>query len=121
MKIYPGARDCLCDYIAELSERDAQSCLVTKLQNNAYYPFATCGKYKYIQCGIKKKGLKTYYDNVLQEENTTLRFPSFRQVDGVQKVLPGTPDDQVVGEWEPNTLEDIRSNDNHRCSIIYWR
>jgi len=119
---YPCAGCALIDYIAEPRERDAQGCLGTKLQNNPYYPLATHEEYKYMQCGIKKKGMKTYYDNVLKGQNTPLRFPSFRNGDGVQKLMAKMPDDQTLGEWELHTLEDMRWNDNHQRPIkgCHW-
>jgi hypothetical protein len=64
--------------------------------------------------------MKTYYDNMLKEENTALHFPIFINWDGVQKLVARMPDDQVLREWELHTLEGMRWNDNHQRSIKYW-
>jgi len=119
-EMYPGAGALPIDYIAEPWEHDATCCLEPNIQNDPYYLFAMHEEYKHIQCGNKRQGLKTYYDKVLKEDNTALRFPSFKNRDGIQKFVASMPDDQALGEWELHTLEDMRWNDNHQCSIKYW-
>jgi hypothetical protein len=116
---YPGAGFPLIDHIAAPGERDTQGLLETNLQNNPYYLFATGQEYKYIQCGIKKTGMMTYYDNMLKEENTALRSPKIKNGDGIQKLVGTMPEDQGLGEWELHTLEDMRWHNNHQWPIKY--
>jgi hypothetical protein len=73
MEIYPGRGVPLIDCTAEPSERDAVGGLEIHLQNNHYYPFAMRRKSKSMQCGIKKQGVKTYYDDMLKEKNAALQ------------------------------------------------
>jgi len=117
---YPGAGTPLSDVIAEPWECDAHGCVETNLQSNPYYPFAMREEYISIQCGINMKHMKTYHDNLRNEVNTFLCFPTSINGDGVQKLVASMPDVQALGEWELHTLQDMRWNDNHQLPIRYW-
>ena len=110
----------LRNYIAEPWQPNTQSWLETTRQRNPHFLFATLEDYKYIQCGIKKKGIKTYYDNMLKEGNTTLCLKSFKNGDGVQKLMASIPYDHGVRKWERHTLIDKIWNDHHQHPIKYW-
>jgi len=70
--------------------------------------------------GHKKKGMRTYYDDLLKEANNALRLPIFRHGDGFRKPVASVPDNHALAEWEWLTLEDMRWNDNHQCPITSW-
>jgi hypothetical protein len=115
MEIYPGHGVTLIDCTAEPSERDAVGGLETHLQHNHYYPFAMRRKSKSMQCGIKKQGVKMYYDNMLKEKNAALQVRSFKMGDGVRNIMATVSADQAVGLWELHTLKDMGWTDNHQC------
>jgi len=117
---FPGVWAPLTNYSAQLFEHNTQSFLERNWQNNSYYPFVMRQQYKYIQCGIRKKGVKMYYHNMRQEENPTLCFLSFKTEDWVLMLVATKSDVLAVGEWELQTLEDMRWNDNYQRPIKYW-
>jgi hypothetical protein len=95
-EIHCGTGLTLFDFIAEPWEPNTLHCLVTNLLHNPYCPFAIREEYKYMQCKIKMTGLKTYYDNVLKEENTTLYFSRYKHRDCIQKLMVSMPHDQAL-------------------------
>jgi len=119
MQTYPSAGTPLSDYITPPWEGDTQSCLETTPQNNAYFQFVTRGEFRYIQCGMIMKGMKTYYDNGLKGENTALCFRTFKKWECIQKLVASMPDNQALWDWELHTLADMRWNDKHQWPIKY--
>jgi len=120
MGIYPSAGAPLSDYIIEPWERNAQGFLELYLQSNPYYPFAMGEEYKHIQCGLKMKGMKTFYDTILNEGNTALHLQSFKDRDRVQMLVASMADYLALREWKLQTLEDMKSNQNHQRAIKYY-
>ena len=54
---------------------------------------------------------------MLKEEDTSLLFPSFKNEDGVHKLVASMPDDQALWELQLHTVKDMRLNDYHKCPI----
>jgi len=85
--IYSGAG-------APLSHRNTTlSVALRPTYKQSLLPFTTCEEYKYIQCGIKKIRMNTYYDNVLKGADPSLRFRSFKNGDGTHKPVARIPAD----------------------------
>jgi len=93
-----GAAVLQSDYNTVQWECDTQGCFVTINQYHVYYPFATGEEKIYIHYGVVMQGMMTYYDQWLQEANIALRFQSFKNGDGVNKLMGSLPDNQALGE-----------------------
>jgi hypothetical protein len=95
---YPTTGPSLHDYIAGQWERNTHSCLETNLQCNPYCPLVTHEELQHIQCGIKKKGMKSYNDNKMMEENTAQHFERLKNMSGFQQLVASMHDTQVATE-----------------------
>jgi hypothetical protein len=45
---------------------------------------------------MRNESMKTYYDNMQKDDNTTLFFQSLKNGDGVQILMASIPDDHAV-------------------------
>jgi len=125
---YPGGGAPRSDSSPEPSERDPQSCLETNIENNLFYLFATHEEYKYIQCGMNKKGEKRYYDNVLKQENIVRCFQatkmgivsrsSWRACQMIR--LLGSGNYTLSRKWDGITITNALSNTGVQTSSKAW-
>jgi hypothetical protein len=52
--------------------------------------------------------VKLYSADVQREKYTAVGFPNFNNGDGVAKPMACMQGDQALGEWELNTLENMK-------------
>lgn len=90
-------------------------------QNYLYYQFASHVEYKHMQCGIRRKGMKTYQNNVLKEENTTMCVHSIKHGDGVNLLVARMQHNQAPRDRELHTPNHTRLNANHEHHIKHCR
>jgi len=64
--------------------------------------------------------MKTYYDNVLKEETTTLCLVTITNRDGILQLVASMQDDQAPREWELQIDKDMGWYDNYQSPMIYW-
>ena len=64
--------------------------------------------------------MNKYYGSVLNEENTALCCPKFKNGHRMQKLVAGMTDDLAPREWELDALKDIKCIDNHQRPIRFW-
>jgi len=64
--------------------------------------------------------MKTYYENMQKEKNTSIRFPRFINRNRLQQLVASMQGDQADAEWKLHTIEDMQWNHNHQHPIKYW-
>jgi len=72
--------------------------------------------------------MKTYYDHVRKDDNTALHFPSFKNRDGIQKLMASMTDNLALGSgnytvsriWNGMTITNALSNTGVKTSSKAW-